>query len=204
MNPTSEFAREIIVSALREAGFRIGTVHLPAEMSAAMSSGIDLTEYLTPLQLMVTARQFFNDLVTASGEKITDENMFGLNDLLSPEPRRLRFFLSHFINYWLLCNSQHQKFVEISNEVEKKAMEKVEYEESIEKFKAKNAELRKNKASSAMKAEKLRSKIDHDKNKLNKLTEDVTSLGDKINCVKEELASAREKESEHFNQIKVL
>lgn len=203
-NPTSEFAREIIVSALREAGFRIGTVHLPAEMSTAMSSGIDLTEYLTPLQLMVTARQFFNDLVTASGEKITDENMFSFNDLVSPEPKRLRFFLGHFINYWLLCNSQHDKFTEISNEVEKKAVEKIEYEETIEKFKAKNIELKKNKASSAMKAEKLRSKIDHDKDKLNKLTEDVTSLGKKIDSVKEELASAKDKESEQFNEIKAL
>ena len=79
-------------------------------------------------------------------------------------------------------------FSEISNEVEKKALEKIEYEDAIENFKAKNTELKKNKASSAMKAEKLRSKIDHDKEKLQKLTDDVTSLGEKINSVKEELA----------------
>merc|ERR1711935_324994 len=109
-SPTGDFTREIIIAALKESGFNLGTFNLPAEMTSAMSSGIDLTEYLTPLQLMVTARQFFNDLVTASGEKITDENMFSFNDLVSPEPKRLRFFLGHFINYWLLCNSQHDKF----------------------------------------------------------------------------------------------
>merc|ERR1711962_1981795 len=181
-----------------EAGFKMGThVHIPPEVSAAMGSGIDISDYLTPLQIMVSARKFFNDLVQATGDKVTDENMFGFKDLTAPEPKRLRFFLSHFINYWLLCSSQHPKFREISNEVEKKALEKIEYEDAIENFKAKNTELKKNKASSAMKAEKLRSKIDHDKEKLQKLTDDVTSLGEKINSVKE-------KETKHFDQIKVL
>ena len=204
-NPTSEFTREIIVSALNEAGFRIGSqVHLPAEMSAAMSSGIDITEYLTPLQLMVSARKFFNDLVCAAGEKLTDETMFGFNDLVSPEARRLRFFLCHFINYWLLCNNLHNKFTEVTNDVEKKAMEKIELEEAIEGYKVKNNDLRKNKASAAMKGEKLREKIDHDKNMLNQLTEDVKSLGDKVTSVKDELSSAVEKEAEHLNQIKAL
>ena len=46
---------------------------------------------------MVSARKFFNDLVCAAGEKLTDETMFGFNDLVSPEARRLRFFLCHFI-----------------------------------------------------------------------------------------------------------
>ena len=88
----------------------LGTFNLPAEMTSAMSSGIDLAEYLTPLQLMVTARHFFEHLIEAAGEKITDENTFGLNDLLTPETRRLKYFLSHFINYWLLCNSQYPQY----------------------------------------------------------------------------------------------
>ena len=79
-------------------------------MTSAMSSGIDLTEYLAPLQLMVTARHFFKQLIEAAGEKITDDNTFGLHDLLTPESRRLKYFLSHFINYWLLCNSQYQGY----------------------------------------------------------------------------------------------
>ena len=88
----------------------IGTFNLPTEMTSAMSSGIDLTEYLAPLQLMVTARHFFKQLIEAAGEKITDDNTFGLHDLLTPESRRLKYFLSHFINYWLLCNSQYQGY----------------------------------------------------------------------------------------------
>ena len=59
-------------------------------------------------------------------------------------------------------------FSGVTEEVEQKANQKVEYEEAIDNLKAKNIELRKNKASSAMKAEKLQSKIDHDKNKLGK------------------------------------
>ena len=95
-------------------------------------------------------------------------------------------------------------FSGVTEEVEQKAKQKIDYEEAIENLKAKNVELRKNKASSAMKSEKLRSKIDHDKNKLGKLTEDVASLQEKIGSVKTELSDAKQTESEHYNQIKTL
>ena len=106
-------------------------------------------------------------------------------------------------NQYLKCNNANF-FSGVTEEVEQKAKQKIDYEEAIENLKAKNVELRKNKASSAMKSEKLRSKIDHDKNKLGKLTEDVASLQEKIGSVKTELSDAKQTESEHYNQIKTL
>ena len=117
-HPTGEFTREIILACLTESGFKLGnSCNLPSEMDRVMQSGIDLGEYLTPLQLMVTARKFFRDLTRAAGEKVTDENTFGFNDLVKPESRRLKIFLSHFINYWLLCNAHYSKdFLKLTNE----------------------------------------------------------------------------------------
>ena len=104
----------------------------------------------------------------------------------------------------MISHAIFEKISGVTEEVDQKAKQKIDYEDAIENLKAKNVELRKNKASSAMKAEKLQSKIDHDKNKLGKLTEDVASLQEKIGSVKTELSGAKQTETEHFNQIKTL
>ena len=204
-SPTKEFASEMILACLTESGFKMGNnCNLPYEMDPVMRSGIDLGEYVTPLQLMVSARKFFRDLTQAAGEKITDENTFGFNDLAKPESKRLKIFLSHFINYWLLCNSHFTRFSQVAEQVDRKASEKIEFEEQIENFKAKNIQLRKNKASSAMKAEKLRTKLDHDKDKLAKLTQDCQALQEDIERVKGRLSSAKEDECQYHTEMKTL
>jgi hypothetical protein len=45
-------------------------------------------------------RRFFRDI------QHDDPIMFGLEEFIEPDAKRLKRFLSSFINYWQLCNTQ--------------------------------------------------------------------------------------------------
>ena len=125
---------------------------------------------------------------------------FGLNDIIQPEPKRLRYFLSHFINFWLFCNAHYNQFSEVNDEVMVKANHVSQLEENIKKFQKHNEELKMSKASSAMKSQKLKDKIAQDKQKVTKLSEDVNAFAHQTQLVKEELHSAKQKEAELLKQ----
>ena len=55
----------------------------------------------------------------------------------------------------MISHAIFEKISGVTEEVDQKAKQKIDYEDAIENLKAKNVELRKNKASSAMKAEKI-------------------------------------------------
>ena len=204
-SPTGDFAREIITSALRESGVKLSSNVIKLLQDHTSSKALGITnDLITPLHLMTSARKFFTDLAIAAGENVNLSLTFSINDLLSPESKRLKYFLSHFVNFWLFQNSHYHLYTSLLQEVEQKEDKRAQLDEKIESFKHHNNELRKNKASSEMKAEKIKAKIEHDKEKLMKLTEDVKSLTEELSHVKENLIDAKEKESDFGNQIKGL
>ena len=129
---------------------------------------------------------------------------FGLNDILMPEPKRLRYFLGHFINYWLFCSNYYDLFTEQINEVDEHANQKIKMEEKIKEYQRQNEELKMKKASSQMKSQKLKAKIDHDKSKLAKLTEDVHALTQETHLVKEKLHQVKQTENQLTKETEEL
>jgi hypothetical protein len=129
---------------------------------------------------------------------------FGFNDLIAPEAKRFRFFLSHFINYWLFCNAKYQNYSDVDNQVTGKAHTKTAYETAINDYKRSNADLRKSKASADMKADKINARVSHDRQKLEKLAEDVAFLNKDVQNTKDGLAKSKAEETDMNQQTQQL
>ena len=129
---------------------------------------------------------------------------FGLNDIIMPEPKRLRYFLGHFINYWLFCSNYYDLYTEQLNGVDEHANQRIKMEEKIKEYQRQNEELKMKKASSQMKSQKLKAKIDHDKSKLAKLTEDVNALTQETHSVKEKLNQVKQTENQLTKETEEL
>ena len=104
-----------------------------------------------------------------------------------PDPKRLRYFLSHFVNFWLFCNANYDQFSQANEEINAKVNRKFELEAKIEKYHKLNEELKVSKANLAMKTQKMKEKIEQDKVKIAKLGDDVTNFTQQAQAVKEEL-----------------
>ena len=113
-----------------------------------------------------------------------------------PTYKRLKFFLCHFVNYWLFMNGNYHLYDQTYKNVEGQANEKVDIEDRIRQYKKYNQQLQMEKASSAMKSQNLRSAIAHNKEKLGKLTDDVNALGHETDAIKGELQNTKEIETE--------
>ena len=203
-SPTMDFARDIFYFCLTESGLKLATNSAMLDMMEMTSTTGFINEHVFLIQLTATARHLFDGLAVASLEHMQSQMRFSLNDILHPESKRIKYFLGHFVNYWLFCNNHFERFHGVDAEVEEKASQRVQFVDKIDEYKKKNAEIRKSKYSSAKKEEKLREKIAQDMEKLKKLTEDASALKEEINVVKEELASYKEQESEYEGQGKIL
>ena len=199
--PTVQFAQEIILAVLSESGFNMST-NFTRSLNLEMNNGNYGENCLKILQVMVTARKLFDNLALAAMENSFIS--FGMNDLLQPESKRMKYFLSHFINYWLFCNSQYDVFLEIYTEVEAKANQGLKFDQMIEDAKKEKEDLRKTRATSAVKAEKLNGKMVNDKEKLQKLSEDAHNLKEKRDEVKKEISMMQDNETELDAELQQL
>jgi len=195
-NPTVDFTRNIIVHILTEAGFALNSsvMDLTNELSGAGEINM-IKEYMTPVTLTVTAQEFFDKLSEASGHN-PPKFRFGLNDIIMPEHKRLKYFLDQFVNYWLFCNYIHEQFKETYENAKQKSDQKMQFETNIRIFRKRNEELKVDKANIAMKSQKLKDKLAQDKAKVEKLSEDVSAFNHQTAQVKEELQNYKEKEAQ--------
>ena len=195
-HPTMDFARSLIIAILQESDLNLDLkfANLPDELTGANELSIT-QELSSPIFLVAAARKFFNDLCIKSGEN-APRFIFSLDDIMDPDPKRLKFFISHYINYWLFCNVHYDQFSDMMKQVSSYSDKKLEYEDFIKELKQSNEELRQTKASSAMKAEKLKGKIVHDSSKLAKLTGDVQAMTEKTEAVKGQTAKMKQDEND--------
>ena len=120
---------------------------------------------------------------------------FGLNDIIMPTYKRLRWFLCHFANYWLFMNNYYSLYEQTYQKVEGQANEKLDIEDRIRQYQKYTQQLQMEKASTAMKSQNLRSAIAHNQEKLGELTKDVNALGHETDAIKTELQNTKELEA---------
>ena len=188
--PTSDFAKLIIVALLSESGYELNgnVIHLSQELNGTYEHSI-VSEHFPAICIMVAARKFFYCLEDATKQ---DNGMaFGMNDLLTPDSKRLRYFLSHFVNYWLFCNTYYEQFDSEVLHVENKFRSRSDLDNKINEYKKKNADLNKSKATLALKKEKLDAKIRHGNERVDKLTSQVNALEEEKKSVKGNLSDAQ-------------
>ena len=188
--PTSDFAKTIILSLLTESGYELtgNMIALPQELTGTHEHAI-VNDHFPAICIMVAARKFFDCLVDATNE---DSGMvFGMNDLLEPDPKRLRYFLSQFVNYWLVCNYYYEEFETEVRHVENKANSRTDLDHDINEYKKKNDDLKKSRATAAMKKEKLENKIAHADEKLKALSAQTQVLEEDKKVAKNNLLEAQ-------------
>ena len=204
-SPSSDFAKNIFMAVLTESGYDLNgdMLNLAPELTSLYTHSI-VTEHFPAILIMVAARKFFDTLAEATGDASDTAIEFGLNDLLAPEPRRLKFFLSHFINYWLFCNNNYEEFESTVKQLEKKAGQKGQLENMINEYKKKNADLNKSKATSAMKKEKLSNKIKLGEKDIGELTDQINKMNEHGKMTKQQLLEAQELEHERKDNEEFL
>ena len=195
--PSSDFAKNIYLAVLTESGYDLNgdMLNLDPNLTSLHTHSI-VNEHFPAVLIMTAARKFFNTLAEATGDATDTAFVFGLNDLLAPEPRRLKFFLSHFINYWLFCNNNYEEFESTVQQVEKKARQRGQLENIINDYKKKNADLNKSKATSAMKKDKMVKKIEQGQEFIGQLTNNINEMNEHGKMTKQELLEAQELEHE--------
>jgi len=196
-NPTTDSTRDLIMAILNEAGFALqsNVISLPNDLTGPNEQGF-INEYLPVMTVVMTANKFFESLSLACTEsKPTQCYKFGLNDIIMPTYKRLRWFLCHFANYWLFMNNYYSLYEQTYQKVEGQANEKLDIEDRIRQYQKYTQQLQMEKASTAMKSQNLRSAIAHNQEKLGELTKDVNALGHETDAIKTELQNTKELEA---------
>ena len=190
--PTSDFAKMIIVALLTESGYELhgNIIHLSQELNGTYEHPI-VSDHFPAICIMVAARKFFDCLEEATHQQQDMGMSFGMNDLVTPDSKRLRYFLCQFVNYWLFCNTYYEEFASEMSHVENKSKSRSDLDKKINEYKKKNADLNKSKATLALKKEKLDAKIRHGNEKLNKCTRQVDALQEERKIVKGNLSDAQ-------------
>jgi len=131
-------------------------------------------------------------------KSINHGKTINLGDLMEPEGKRTRRFLSAIVNYWYFCNSNFQMFSEVHKGVERRAKDKEALVKYNETLKTKVGKIRKSNAEDAIKERDLQEKIQEMLGSINELLRAVEALKERSRAAKEALmgAQAAEKRAE--------
>ncbi len=212
-NPSTEFVKAIMVDMLMEVGFSnrildIRALQIPQPLLEP-NCALNINETIPMLSLVNAARYFF-DLVGGAvrGDvgKIDEATpfRFGVNDLIAPEPKRIKFFMKQFINYFLFCNMHYPTFAEVSDRVDAIKADLAEKENKRHEFELQINRNRDERASRAVKSEKVQKNIDKVTSQINKLLETMEERKTETESIKAAVAEASADEAKLKETIATL
>jgi len=115
MKPTPKFVETIIFEFLQEFGFSdfLSHGHSCTDLNAGNSNELQQTRNIDTL--MMISRKFMQTISSSNTMQL------GIMDFVRPESKRVRKFLSIFVNFWLFCNSNYEMATQRQEEVMEKA-----------------------------------------------------------------------------------
>jgi len=115
MKPTPTFVQNIIYEFLQEFEFSdfLAHGHSCTDLNAVNSNDSQETRNIDTL--MIISRKFMQTISNSNNMQL------GIMDFVQPQSKRVRKFLSIFVNFWLFCNSNYEMATQRQEEVMQKA-----------------------------------------------------------------------------------
>jgi len=118
LNPSPEFVQRLVYRFLMEFGYSdfMSQQHSCLDLHFGTSSN-EIMETRNLDILVILTKDFFKRILSDRNLDIT----FGIMDIVQPDVKRVRKFLSIFVNFWLFCNSNYEMATQRQEEVMEKA-----------------------------------------------------------------------------------
>jgi len=115
LNPSPEFVQRLVYRFLMEFGYSefMAQQHSCLDLHFGTSSN-EIMETRNLDILVILTRDFFKRILSHS-------DTFGIMDIVQPDVKRVKKFLSIFVNFWLFCNSNYEMATQRQEEVMAKA-----------------------------------------------------------------------------------